>query len=104
LTLVPWNGVFTLDLHLEHVQVTYHMHDVLDPAKMAAVAIPLYYILGVDHPDASRYCVITNWWTVRINNGRCAPPRLDASFYDNYDSVPVMSHVQVHDGRECMEI
>jgi hypothetical protein len=51
-------------LCLEHVQVTNHMHDVQHSAKMSAVAIPLHSILGPDHIDASKYCVITNWWKV----------------------------------------
>ena len=81
-----------IDLHLEHVQVTNHMHDVQHPAKMSAVAIPLHFILGPDHIDASKYCVITNWRKVRINNGHCVLPRLDAFLYDNYDPECLSCH------------
>jgi hypothetical protein len=91
-------------LCLEHVQVTNHMHDVQHSAKMSAVAIPLHSILGPDHIDASKYCVITNWWKVRINNGHYVLPRLDASLYDNYDPEDLMSHVAVRNGNEYMEI
>jgi hypothetical protein len=51
-------------LCLEHVQVTNFMHDVQHPEKLSVVANPLHYILGPDHIDASKYCVITNWWKV----------------------------------------
>jgi hypothetical protein len=65
-----------IDLRLEHVHVTNHLHDVQDAAKMSVVAIPLCYILGADNTHASKYCVITNWWKVRVNNGDCTLPGL----------------------------
>jgi hypothetical protein len=50
---------------------------------MAAVAIPLWYIIGKDKPDSKLYCVITNWWKPRSLGGRYQLPTLDPSLYGN---------------------
>ena len=62
-------------------------------AKMAAVAIPRWYALGRDHDSIQRehpaflnsYCVITNYWKERNQNGRYMLPELDAGFYPYTD-------------------
>lgn len=51
-------------------------------AKMAAVAIPLKYMVLPDHPDRNKYCVITNWWKERNSHGQYVFPTLDFSLYD----------------------
>jgi hypothetical protein len=52
-------------------------------AKMAAVAIPLWYVIGKDKPDSQLYCVITNWWKPRSPGGVYQLPTLDPSLYGN---------------------
>jgi hypothetical protein len=46
-------------------------------AKMSAMAIPLRFALGKNHPDANKYCVITNWWRERNRQGIYGYPTLD---------------------------
>jgi hypothetical protein len=97
-----------IDVRLEHVQVTNHMHDVQDATKMSAVVIPLYCVLDADHTEASKYCVVTNWWKVRINNGDYVLPRFEASLRCNYDPMQFESELQpqieVRDGTEYVQI
>ena len=50
-------------------------------AKMAAVAIPLKYCVSESHPCRHKYCVLTNWWKERVQNGTYVFPRLDYSLY-----------------------
>ncbi len=52
-------------------------------AQMAAVAIPLRYVLGEDHHDGLKYCVITNWWKERQDGGNYSMPTLDLSLYEH---------------------
>jgi hypothetical protein len=53
----------------------------LGVAKMAAVAIPLRYIVGPGKNQSNKYCIITNWWKERNKDGRYEHPGLDDSFY-----------------------
>lgn len=55
---------------------------VQDIAKMSAVAIPLWYIVGRFDRLSSKYCVITNWWKPRDCRGRYTHPKLDFSVYE----------------------
>ena len=50
-------------------------------AKMSAVAIPLWYVLGPEHVDSNKFCVITNWWKNRTNDGSYELPSLDPKLY-----------------------
>ena len=50
-------------------------------AKMAAVAIPLHYVTGRQHEHSLKYCVITNWWRERMQNGLYELPSLDFDLY-----------------------
>ena len=50
-------------------------------AKMAAVAIPLHYVTGRQHEHSLKYCVITNWWRKRMQNGVYELPSLDFDLY-----------------------
>jgi hypothetical protein len=50
-------------------------------AKMAAVAIPLRYVLNTKDPKSGKYCVLTNWWKYRTRNGGYELPTLNASLY-----------------------
>ena len=55
--------------------------DIQLAAKLAAVAIPLWYLLGKNHADANKYCVITNWWKYRMKDGWYRLPTIDPSLY-----------------------
>ena len=50
-------------------------------AKMSAVAIPLSYIIGRNHKDSNKFCVITNWWKYRMADGTYQLPTLDPKLY-----------------------
>ena len=49
--------------------------------KMAAVAIPLKYCVKANNAHRHKYCVITNWWKERNNQGGYLFPNLDFSLY-----------------------
>lgn len=57
------------------------MAEIQEAARMSAVAIPLWYILGQGHPNSSKYCVITNWWKPRNMAGDYCLPTLDPMLY-----------------------
>jgi len=50
-------------------------------SKMAAIAIPLSFVVGPDESIADKYCCITNWWKERNQQGHYVLPELDASYY-----------------------
>ena len=58
------------------------IHEVQKRAQMAAVLIPLHYVLGADHEDALKHCVITNFWKERQHDGNCTLPGLDFTLYE----------------------
>lgn len=57
------------------------MKELQSIAKMSAVAIPLSYILGGEHKDSKKFCVITNWWKYRMEDGSYHVPTLDPKLY-----------------------
>jgi hypothetical protein len=57
-------------------------------AKMSAMAIPLQFALGKQHPDANKYCVITNWWRERNSQGIYGHPTLDFAWYEDHEQQP----------------
>ena len=57
------------------------MKDLQAIAKISAVAIPLWYVLGRDHEDSNKFCVITNWWKNRTKDGSYELPSLDPKLY-----------------------
>ena len=80
---VTYHGMWCapIDMDTENVQCTDSFSTIQAEAKLAAVAIPLLYVLGKEHPHASKYCVITNWWKYRMRDGRYRLPALDESLY-----------------------
>ena len=62
-------------------QPTKCFSDIQSVAKLAAVAIPLWYVIGKGQPNSNKYCVITNWWKHRMKDGWYRLPTLDASLY-----------------------
>lgn len=50
-------------------------------AQMSAVAIPFHFIVGDNHADSNKYCVITNWWRERNPKGYYVLPALDPNLY-----------------------
>ncbi len=50
-------------------------------AKMSAVAIPLWYVIGKNQPNSNKYCVITNWWRYRMPDGSYQLPTLVPELY-----------------------
>ena len=82
----------------QHVQVADRFYDIQESGKMAAVAIPLRYTQPGEHGD--KYCVITNWWKVRIKGGDYVLPGLDPSMYTEGWTDDAPPHVEVRDGHE----
>ena len=82
-TGVHFHGLWCAKIQMksENVQATGSFTDVQAAAKLAAVAIPLWYVIGKEHPDSSKYCVITNWWKYRMKDGWYRLPSLDESLY-----------------------
>lgn len=60
-------------------------------ARMSTLAIPLRYMLGRNHANAAKYCVITNWWRERNENGRYVLPNLD---FDRYKERPLRTDAE----------
>ena len=52
-------------------------------ARMSAMAILLWFALGEGHPNANKYCVITNWWKERNHEGIYMHPSLDFAHYQD---------------------
>jgi hypothetical protein len=50
-------------------------------AKLSAVAIPVWYVIGKNHKNSHKYCVITNWWKYRMADSSYQLPRLDPNMY-----------------------
>ena len=70
----------------ENSPATKQFSDIQSSAKLAAIAIPLWYILGEDHPHANKFYVMTNWWKERMTDGAYDLPRLSAQLYS--ESTP----------------
>ena len=79
-----FHGLWCANIEVEEsesVQSTRHFADIQSAAKLSAVAIPLWYLVGKNHASAYKYCVITNWWKYRMSDGWFRMPSLDASLY-----------------------
>lgn len=81
---IMFHGQWCADLSLgAELDTIEGLSNVISMAKMAAVALPLKYV--VDNRDkegkGKKYCVVTNWWKVRMRNGRYNLPRLDHTLY-----------------------
>lgn len=74
-----------IEVQEESVQLTDNFKDIQAAAKLAAVAIPLWYVIGKNHQDSDKYCVITNWWKYRMSDGAYRLPSLDPSLYAGQD-------------------
>ena len=82
---ISFNGMWYSRIEVEptpSIEPTKQFSDIQYAAKFAAVAIPLWYVIGKDKPDSYKYCVITNWWKERMSDGSYRLPTLDASLYD----------------------
>ena len=81
---VHFHGMWFADIKLERRtvdQCTKSFADIQAEAKLAAVALPLWYLLGKEHPDAFKYCVITNWWKYRMKDGWYRLPTVDPTMH-----------------------
>ena len=107
-TGVTFHGLWCARMQMNHrdVQCTNSFSDIQVSAKLAAVAIPLWYAIGHDHPDSNKYCVITNWWKYRMKDGWYRLPCLDESLYrgkysntaqkDNDDNHRTNTRIKTH--------
>ena len=80
---VSFHGLWCANLTVEKdvFKTTDRFSEVQTAAKLAAVAIPLWYVIGKDHPNSNKYCVITNWWKYRMQDGWYRLPTLDPTLY-----------------------
>ena len=78
-----YHGMWCTGVNVQNkiAQSTNSFADIQAAAKLAAVAIPLWYVIGKNKPDSNKYCVITNWWKYRMSDGWYRLPTLDASMY-----------------------
>ena len=78
------NGLWCAKIEVEDdesMESTGSFSDIQKSASLSAVAIPLWYVLGKEHPDALKYCVVTNYWKIRMSDGWYRLPMLDSSLY-----------------------
>ena len=82
-TGVHFHGLWCAKIQIdwENVKSTGNFTDIQAAAKLAAVAIPLSYVIGKEHLNSDKYCVITNWWKYRMKDGWYRLPCLDESLY-----------------------
>ena len=67
-----FHGMWCAKLVVEEestVESTEAFSEIQSDASLSAVAIPLWYILGKEHPHANYYWVTTNWWKHRMDDG-----------------------------------
>ena len=111
---VHYHGLWCADIKVhENVQCTQSFTEIQSVAKLAAVAIPLWYVIGKGNPDSNKYCVITNWWKYRMSDGWYRLPALDSSLYANSykdsrrspknQSEPEVN-IRIVDGQEVGEV
>ena len=83
-TGVSFHGMWWAPIRMdpENVRCTDSFTNIQADAKLAAVAIPLWYMIGKEHPNSYKYCVITNWWKYRMSDGWYRLPGLDENLYD----------------------
>ena len=80
LTGVSHHGLWCAKIHVEDEFVQSALFaDIQSAAKLSAVAIPLWCIVGKQHAHADKYCVITNWWRYRMCDGGYRLPTVDAA-------------------------
>lgn len=86
---LSFNGLWCAGIQVEDedeaVPSTTNFQDIQSAAKLAAVALPLWYVVGKKSPDCSKYCVITNWWKNRMSDGTYRLPTLDPKLYNGED-------------------
>jgi len=75
---VTVNGLWCAKIDVED-KISVQASRALSKDVLSAVAIPLWCVLGKEHPDALKYCVLTNYWKVRMSDGWHRMPKLDAS-------------------------
>jgi hypothetical protein len=81
-----WYAPFTLKTAM--TRPPKNLERIQNIAKMSAMAIPLRFALGKNHPDANKYCVITNWWRERNRQGIYGYPTLDFDRYEDRKQQP----------------
>ena len=93
-----FHGMWCAKLVVEEestVESTEAFSEIQSDASLSAVAIPLWCILGKEHPHAN-YCWVTaNWWKHRMDDGAHRLPKLDSSL-----CVPASSTEDVDLGAE----
>lgn len=75
-----WCAPLTVE-ESESVPPTQSFSDIQSDAGYSAVALPLWYLLGDHHKDSNKYCVITNWWHYRMQDGSYKLPTLEPTLY-----------------------
>ena len=79
-----FHGLWCADIQLEEEGIpAASLSEVQSKARLSAVAIPLWYVLGKNSANATKYCVITNWWKYRMKNGTYCLPKLEPEMYDH---------------------
>ena len=81
---LSFHGLWCSPLSVEEAETlpaTNNLKEIQTIAKLAAVAIPLWCIVGKDKPDSFKYCVMTNWWKYRMSDGVYRLPKLDPNLY-----------------------
>ena len=87
---------------------TGHFAELQGIAKLSAMAIPLWYIIGKEKTHSNKYCVITNWWKYRMKDGVYGLPTLDPELYkplaNNFDwrSMMTAAGTKNHSGRNSI--
>ena len=75
----------------EKVPLTSDFTEIQGAAKLSAVALPLWYIIGKNHPDSDKFCVITNWWRYRMSDGTYKLPSLDPELYQSISDKELLA-------------
>ena len=79
-----YHGLWCASIEVEGsecVPSTADFANIQSAAKLSDVALPLWYLVGKEHPSAFKHCVITSWWKYRMSDGWYRMPTLDASLY-----------------------
>ena len=109
---VHFHGMWYSDISVsdEHIGITGSLEDIKKESKLSAVAVPLRYVVGDANENSSKYCVITNYWRVRIGSGQCVLPTLAPSLYGGVAPTAVTApevenvNVSIRAGNEHAEI
>ena len=76
-----WCAPIAVEEEDEKFPPTDNFEELQRIAKLSAMAIPLWYIIGKGKPNSNKYCVITNWWRYRMKNGVYGLATLDPKLY-----------------------